>query len=361
MTQILKMQDKPLRQVQTIQELLFNETARAQLSAVATKHMNAERLMRIVANAVRSTPGLQECDPLSFLGSLIQCASLGLEPNTVLGHAYLIPFKNTRKRITECELIIGYKGFIDLALRSGHVVSIHADVVYSDDDLWSYEYGSDMHLRHKPGARAGNPTYAYCFAKLRDGQAFIVLPWKRVLGIREQSSGWRYAVKAGKEKEHPWHVHLDRMAMKSAVRALANQGELPVSTELADALERDGGMGPISIDPQQALIIEADLQPEPEPEPEKAPKKTAAAKGKTASKAKPATPKLTDEEVSEIESLVEGLTEKLAESADHGEVESTLELFRNELQWLEDRAPDVAQKIADAADAVREKLAAKEK
>ena len=146
---------KPLRQITEVRELLSNENARGQLAQVAAKHMNPERLRRVVANAIRTTPQLQDAEPLSMLGALMQCASFGLEPNTVLGHAYLIPFKNNRKQITEVQVIIGYKGFADLARRSRQVVSLHADVVYDDDELWSYEYGSNMHLRHKPGPRAG--------------------------------------------------------------------------------------------------------------------------------------------------------------------------------------------------------------
>jgi phage RecT family recombinase len=113
----------PLRQVPSVKQLLINDHARDQLAAVAAKHMNPERMMRVVANAIRVTPKLQDCEPISFLGALMQCAALGLEPNTVLGHAYLIPFENSRKvggewvKVKEVQVIIGYKGLIDLARR----------------------------------------------------------------------------------------------------------------------------------------------------------------------------------------------------------------------------------------------------
>jgi recombination protein RecT len=69
---------QPLRQVKSVKQLLMNDNARDQLAAVAAKHMSPERMMRVVASAIRTTPKLQECDPMSFLGALMQCAALGL-------------------------------------------------------------------------------------------------------------------------------------------------------------------------------------------------------------------------------------------------------------------------------------------
>lgn len=239
MNAITSMSTTPLRQVKKVNELLWNENARQQLAQVAAKHMSPERLMRVVANAIRTTPKLQEADPLSMLGALMQCATLGLEPNTVLGHAYLIPFDNKRKEITEVQLIIGYKGFADLARRSGQVVGLHADVVYDDDELWSFEYGSNMHLRHKPGPRNGKITHAYCHVTMKDGQAFVVLPSAEILKIRNKSQGWISAKRFGKTAESPWSTHEDRMFAKTAVRALANRGEMPLSIEFMQAMDVD--------------------------------------------------------------------------------------------------------------------------
>lgn len=226
--------DTPLRQVQTVKDLLSNKNAAQQLASVAAKHLNPERMMRSLANAARTTPKLLECDPMSLLGGLMSCAAMGLEPNTPLGHAYLIPFRNNRKGITEVQLIAGYKGYADMAFRSGRVKALHADVVYEDDELWSYEYGTDTHLRHKPGPREGKMIAAYCYAKLEDGQAFGVLPLAHIIKVRDKSQGWQSAVKFGKTADNPWSTHFDRMAAKTALRALAQAGELPMSIEFQD-------------------------------------------------------------------------------------------------------------------------------
>lgn len=250
----------PLRQVENVQGLLRNQGARDQLAAVAAKHLTPERMMRVVANAIRTTPKLQQCEPISFLGALMQCASLGLEPNTILGHAYLVPFDNKRKRVTEVQVIVGYKGLIDLARRSGHITSISANIHYSDDKLWIYEEGTDAQLRHQPGPMQGEKLDAYAIAKFKDGgHAYVVLPWARVMEIRDGSQGYQSAVRFGKEKSHPWVAHEDEMAKKTAIRALAKY--LPLSVEFRDAVEIDesrADYAAFAMDPTEGVTINAD-------------------------------------------------------------------------------------------------------
>lgn len=239
-TAIEKIKTKPLTQVTSVKELLWNDAAKTQLQQVAAAHMKPERMMRLMANAIRTTPKLGECDPMSLLGGLMTCAGLGLEPNTIMGHAYLIPFKNNKKGITEVQLVVGYKGLIDLARRSGHITSISANIHYSDDDLWEYEEGTDARLRHVPGPQNGDKLHAYAIAKFRDGgHAYVVLPWAKVMKIRDGSQGWQTAVRFNATDKNPWKTHEDEMAKKTAIRALAKY--LPLSVEFRDALTVDGG------------------------------------------------------------------------------------------------------------------------
>lgn len=291
-----KVAQLPLRQVADVRSLLVNEQAKQQLAAVAASHMKPERMMRIVANAIRTTPKLQEAEPLSFLGALMQCAALGLEPNSPMGHAYLVPFKNTRKNITEVQTIIGYKGYKALAWRSGAIDAIHADVVYSDDEEWSYGYGTDTHLRHKPGPQNGQKTHAYCHVKLREGgQAFVVLPWAHVMRVRDASQNWKTAVRYNKTADSPWSTHEDVMAAKTAVRHLFQRGDVPMSVEMADAMSIDHDddtridYAAFALNPGDGAMIEGDggeviegNAPEPEPEPESTAKPAADLKPKPA-------------------------------------------------------------------------------
>lgn len=288
----------PLRQVQDVKTLLHNDQAKQQLAAVAARHMSPERLMRVTANAIRTTPKLQQCEPLSFLGALMQCAALGLEPNTVLGHAYLVPFdKNTKgpdgrwQKVPQVQLIVGYKGLIDLARRSGHITSIAAHIHYSDDDMWEYEEGTEARLRHRPGPQEGEKLHAYAIAKFRDGgHAYVVLPWAKVMRIRDGSQGWQSAVKFGKIEGSPWHTHEDAMAMKTAIRALSKY--LPLSVEFMDAVQvdHDGGSrvdyAAYAINPEEGPTIDGEFT-EGEAEPEDAEEKAPAPEEKTEPESKP--------------------------------------------------------------------------
>ena len=92
-----------------------------------------ERFTRITLSALSTNPQLAQTTPKSFLGAMMTAAQLGLEPNTPLGQAYLIPYKN--KGVLECQFQLGYKGLVDLAYRSGQISIIQAHTVRSNDDF----------------------------------------------------------------------------------------------------------------------------------------------------------------------------------------------------------------------------------
>lgn len=231
----------PRPQQKTIKQMLEEPAMVSRFRQVLPRHLNPERMLRVLAQCVHKTPKLAACDPMTLLGAMQACASLGLEPNTPLGHAYLIPFG------TDVQLIIGYRGYIDLARRSGNMVSIHADVVYEGDDF-DFFYGSGQYLKHRPRGNRGNPLEAYAYAKLTDGEAFEVLPYTLVLRVRDNSQGYKYAKgdaernpsDAKKQKrfaESPWVANEHEMAAKTMVRRLAKW--LPLSLEFANAATLD--------------------------------------------------------------------------------------------------------------------------
>jgi len=95
----------------------FFESQKGSLAAVLPKHVSADRMLKIALGALRTTPKLMNCSVESLMGAVVHCSQLGLEPNTPLGHAYLIPFDNRKKGVTEVQIVLGYKGLIDLARR----------------------------------------------------------------------------------------------------------------------------------------------------------------------------------------------------------------------------------------------------
>jgi recombination protein RecT len=217
----------------TLHDFFNRKERKAEIARVLPNvGITAERITSVMFNAFSTTPKLLECDPVSLFKSLIQCASLGLEPNTALGQAYLIPFKNTKENRTDVQLIIGYKGFLGLARRSGELQSISSQCVYEGDDF-DFELGTSEHLKHVPKGETDTKkiTHAYAVAHFKGGgYAFEVMTKSQVDKIRSGSKAGNYG---------PWKDHYPQMARKTAIRRLMNY--LPLSIDdMARAVAIDG-------------------------------------------------------------------------------------------------------------------------
>lgn len=97
------------------------------VAKVLPKILPPERFVRVACTAMTRTPKLRECDRASFFSAMLALAQTGLEPDG--RRAHLIPFENRKRGIVECQLIIDYKGLAELAMRSGLLSCLHADVV----------------------------------------------------------------------------------------------------------------------------------------------------------------------------------------------------------------------------------------
>lgn len=202
---------------------------RKQIEMALPKHMSPDRMLRIALTEIRKNPELGLCDPLSFLGAVVQCAQIGLEPGSGLGHAYLIPFNNRKKNIKEVVFITGYRGKIELARRSGQVTMISARIVH-EKDKFEFAYGDDERITHVPSADAdpGRITWCYAIAKLKDGSV-----------QREVMS--RAELDAHKErfsKGNPvWNSDFPEMCRKTLIHRVSKY--LPQSPEMAMANEKE--------------------------------------------------------------------------------------------------------------------------
>lgn len=271
MSELLK---TPLRQVQSVQHLLMNEQARNQLAMVATKALTPERMMRVVANAIRRTPALQECEPMSFLGAMMFCAQMGLEPQSPLGLAYLVPFNKSMRtgqkdakgkdiwaKIKTVEVVIGYKGFKELARRSGEIKSMHGDIVYAGDEF-SHEYGSHQHLKHIPCGSTETPLGAYFHVAFQGGEGHVYMTRAEIEAHRDRySKGWQDAVKNGKTEDSPWKKDWEAMWIKTPCRRLMSRGDIPMSVEMMDALAADEepvDFSGFAFDPRNGPVIDAE-------------------------------------------------------------------------------------------------------
>mgnify|MGYP000909827057 CR=1 FL=1 len=203
---------------QTIRRYL--EQMAPEIQRALPKHLDADRLARIAMTTIRQTPKLLDCNIQSLLAAVMQSAQLGLEPN-ILGQAYIIPYGK------EAQFIIGYRGMIDLARRSGHIESIYAHPVYDQDDF-DYEYGLDPKLRHKPAiGDRGQFIGAYGVAKFKDGgYHFEFMPKAEIDKRRGRSKA---------SGNGPWVTDYEEMACKTVIRHMFKY--LPISIEIMKQVE----------------------------------------------------------------------------------------------------------------------------
>lgn len=199
-----------------------------ELARALPKHVTADRMARIVLTAIRMNPELAECTQASFLGCVLSCAMLGLEPNTPLGLSYLIPRRNKNNGgRKECTLQIGYQGMIDLAGRAG--VTVYAYAVRKGDDF-RYSLGMEPTLVHVPSEasnREDQPiTHAYAVSVTPDNRrSFTVLTLAQINARRARSPA---------SDSGPWQTDFEAMCMKTAVRAHFRW--MPKQTEKASIL-----------------------------------------------------------------------------------------------------------------------------
>jgi recombination protein RecT len=209
-----------------IKSLIVSDAFKAQITPVLPKHITPERQVRVALTTLARTPKLAECEPASFFQCLLTLSQYGLEPDG--RHAHLIPFENRKRGVVECQLIIDYKGLVDLAMRSGKVANIHADTVCEHDE---FEFDRGELKKHKIDFRKprGAVYAVYALCRFKDGtEKCEVMTRDEVESIRRRS-------KAG--TNGPWVTDWNEMAKKTVFRRLSKW--LPLSSEFRDAVDAD--------------------------------------------------------------------------------------------------------------------------
>ena len=188
-----------------------------------------ERFTRMATTAVTMNPDLGKCTPASFIGAMLQAAALGLEPNTALGQAYLIPYNNYKTQSKEAQFQIGYRGLIELAHRSGDFKSIEAHVVYENDEF-EYELGLEPKLKHKPAMKnRGDIVWVYAVYKLQSGgYGFEVMSKEDIDAHRKKYS---------KARTSPWDTAWEGMAKKTVIKQALKYA--PLKSEFVKAMTNE--------------------------------------------------------------------------------------------------------------------------
>lgn len=213
------------------------------ITASAAAGIDADRLKLVALTAFTRNPDLLACEPVSIARAIVEAGQLGLEPTGLLGGAYLVP------RAGKATLLVGYKGLVMLAKRSGEVSRIEARVVRAKD-VFVYAYGLVPRLDHVPSMEAdpGAFTHAYAVIHYRDGTAqFDVMSWAEIQAIRRRSS----SPNAG-----PWVTDEAEMAKKTVLRRALKLA--PLSVQVAAKIDE---LDP-EVDDQPANGREASRQAE---------------------------------------------------------------------------------------------------
>lgn len=210
------------------QKLLLQQAD--QLTMALPKNIPADKMIRVATTALNKTPKLLQCTISSVVGAVIQSSQLGLMPDGILGEAYMIPFWNDRIGKLECQLMIGYRGYITLAARAGWRIVPRA--VYSND-MFEYQYGSSEFLNHKPTTESNRGDLIYVYAEVlneKSGHKFfnvmsrMTIEERKLMTKSKDKHGNVYGV---------WVEFFEAMALKTVVRD--TQKYLPMGTEAATA------------------------------------------------------------------------------------------------------------------------------
>ena len=219
----------------TVLEYLNNGRFKEQLAAALPKFMDSEHFVRSAITEFRLNPALTECSVPSVLGYFMQAAACGLEPASMLGQCYPVPFNNKKTGQKEVQFICGYRGMLSIARRSGEISSVDAQVVHENDEF-NIEYGLEPKLTHKPflNGDPGKMIGAYVVVRFKDPDAAPVMKYMQKFEIDQHRKRSKASATG------PWVTDYESMALKTVFRTVFKW--LPISIEQIQATTTDGSV-----------------------------------------------------------------------------------------------------------------------
>jgi recombination protein RecT len=246
---VAEFKSKPLPSLQALLDQYKDNIA-----AALPIHMSVERMIRVAITAVSQSPRLQECNPLTICGAIVQSSVLGLEPGTVLGESFLLPFWNKKanggKGGYECQLIVGYHGKIKLINNTGDLMGLNAKEVRQNDHF-EFDDGISPRVVHTYwNIPDRGPIVGYwAGVSLKTGFTRVVYMSKSEAEQHKQ----KFAMtrdKAGKVFG-VWEDHFDAMALKTCIHAACKYMPKSVAAQTAwrmDEMAEAGKSQPFSVD-----------------------------------------------------------------------------------------------------------------
>jgi len=198
----------------------------------------ARRFVASITSAVAINPMLQECDPATILSGALLGESLNLSPSPQLGQYYLVPFNNTKKGCKDAQFQLGYKGYVQLALRSGYYKRLNVMAVKEGELIaWNpltEEITLNMMEDEEAREKAASIGYVASFEYLNGFTKTIY--WSREkMEVHAQKYSKGYAAKKGYTF---WEKDFDAMAFKTMLRQLISKWGI-MSIDLQSAFEAD--------------------------------------------------------------------------------------------------------------------------
>lgn len=236
---------------------LQNDAVKKQINQVVGGK-NGTRFISSIVSAVQSTPALQECTSPSIVNAALLGEALNLSPSPQLGQFYMVPFDNKKKGYKEAQFQLGYKGYIQLAIRSGYYKKLNV-LAIKEGELVRYDpldEEVEVNLIDDDILREEAPTMGY-FAMFEYENGFRkTLYWskKKMLAHAEKYSFAFYKnggarslelLEQGKIPEKDmwkyssfWFKDFDGMALKTMLRQLISKWGI-MSIDLQNAIDKD--------------------------------------------------------------------------------------------------------------------------
>ncbi len=220
-----------------------------------------KRFVASITSAVANTPALQDCQSSSILAGALLGESLNLSPSPQLGQFYLVPFNDKKAGVKKAQFILGYKGYLQLVMRSGQVKKINA-VEIKEGELIKFDPLNEeieCRLIEDWNEREATETIGYyAFFELTNGFRKAIYWSKEQMMSHADKYSMAFSrqayinIQEGKIPEMDmwkyssfWYKNFDDMAKKTMLRQLISKGGCPMSTEMMTAYEKDNSFNEV--------------------------------------------------------------------------------------------------------------------